>query len=103
MKITNISQAGDAYHIYKNRKSLLAMLRDVKNGQHRLSFFTYIVSLLVFVYTFWPADVLPDFIPFIGWVDDGILLFLVFKQLKKELNQYNEKLASKSQWQMIKK
>jgi uncharacterized membrane protein YkvA (DUF1232 family) len=48
-----------------------------------------IVALLAAVYIISPVDLVPDVIPILGWIDDGvvsILLFkLAFKLLPKEM------------------
>ena len=35
-----------------------------------------IVALLAIVYTFLPTDLVPDFFPIIGWVDDLLILII---------------------------
>lgn len=100
--VNPINKAKDAYHIYKNRKSLLNMFKAVRQGKFKMTLFTYIVMILGLVYTFVPTDLLPDFIPVIGWVDDGILLFLVLQQLRKELGKYNTQLDNEQKWVMTK-
>lgn len=99
---SKISQAGAAYHMLKNRKTLWGMLKDVKAGKHKLSAFTYVSAFLCLLYTFSPIDILPDFIPVLGWVDDGAVWILLFRQFKKELNKYNESLAKDAVWKMVK-
>lgn len=77
-----------AYHLYKNRRSLIPMLRDVFSGNYRLSLFTFLALIAGLIYAISPADLLPDFIPVVGWLDDGLVLYFVLKQLRKELVRY---------------
>lgn len=100
--VNPINKATDAYHLYKNRKTILQMFRAVRSGNFKFTLFTYVVMILGVAYTILPTDMLPDFIPFVGWVDDGILLFLVFQQLRKELGKYNEKLDKEQKWVITK-
>lgn len=93
MKINN-NHIKEATHLLRNRKTLGTMLKDVWKGHYKMTFYTYIVAVLAIAYAIFPLDILPDFIPVIGWVDDGILLFIMFQQLKKELLRYNEKHAT---------
>lgn len=83
-----VSNAKNAYQVFRNRKLILPMLGDVLKGRYRFSAFTFLVVLLSLVYTFFPFDLLPDFIPVIGWVDDGIWLYLMLRQLLKETRRY---------------
>jgi len=78
----------NGYRLYKNRRSLIPMFRDVFNGNYRLSFFTFLTLTAGLVYVISPADFLPDFIPLAGWLDDGIVLGFILKQLRKELIRY---------------
>lgn len=89
MKIKN-NHIKEAYNLVKNRKTMTAMLKEVWKGSFKMNFYTYALAVLAIVYTISPIDLLPDFIPVIGWVDDGILLFLLLQQLKKELDRYNK-------------
>ena len=38
-----------------------------------------IVALLSVVYIISPIDLVPDVIPFLGWLDDGVVTILLFK------------------------
>ncbi|MBS3778108.1 MAG: DUF1232 domain-containing protein [Candidatus Thermoplasmatota archaeon] len=33
-----------------------------------------IIFVVVLVYFLWPVDVIPDFIPVVGWIDDVLVL-----------------------------
>jgi uncharacterized membrane protein YkvA (DUF1232 family) len=37
------------------------------------------------IYTLWPADLLPDFMPpLVGWLDDATLLWLAVRWLSRQ-------------------
>ena len=90
MKFTR-NHIKEAIHIAKNRKTMTSMLRDAWKGKFKMTPYTYILCILAIFYTISPVDFLPDVIPVIGWVDDGVLLFLLFKQLRKELTRYQQR------------
>lgn len=83
-----LSNISNAYRVYKDRKLILPMLGDAFKGKFRFSFFTLFVLVVAVLYLIFPFDLLPDFIPFIGWIDDGVLLYFLFQQLKKETKRY---------------
>ena len=41
--------------------------------------------LLAIVYILSPYDLLPDFIPLRGWIDDGVVLFFLYRYIAKLL------------------
>lgn len=72
---------------WKLKKELMmawAMLRNPKTP-----IVSKLVVLVAAIYMISPVDLIPDVIPIFGWLDDGLLSFLLlrlaFKLLPKEL------------------
>jgi len=65
------------------------MLREVLHGSYRMSFLTTAVVLLGLAYIIFPFDLVPDFIPVLGWLDDGLVLYLLLRRFTKETQRYN--------------
>ena len=89
-KFNKAKQAAD---LFNNRKSLFQMLSDVFNGRYKMSFITSLILLLGLAYIILPFDF--DWIPFIGWVDDGFVGYFVVKRLLKETQRYARFKTSK--------
>lgn len=88
-RVTPLRKAAHIQHgfqLVKNRKTLWAMLKDVWKGRYKLSFYTTFVIIMGLLYVILPFDF--DWIPFLGWLDDGFIIFLVFKRLQKETQRY---------------
>jgi uncharacterized membrane protein YkvA (DUF1232 family) len=61
----------------KFRKELLLMwhlLRDVRTPMS-----AKLVAIAAALYVISPVDLITDFLPILGWVDDGIVALLLFK------------------------
>lgn len=65
------------------------MLGAVLNGSYKMSLFTTMAMLFAIGYILFPFDVVPDFIPVLGWIDDGLVFYLLLRRLSKETQRYN--------------
>jgi len=76
------------YGLMKNRKIIWQMLADAFRGDYKLSFFTVIAIGASLIYIIFPLDILPDFIPIVGWIDDGAVIYFLAKRLLREAERY---------------
>lgn len=83
-----MKSARHGLQLFSNRKTLWQMLRSVVNGSYRMSFFTTAIVIAAMIYIISPIDVVPDFIILFGWVDDGVILYLLLKRLNAETQRY---------------
>jgi len=66
-------------------KLLFEMITDKK---YSLSAATYATIAGALAYVVLPFDVIPDFLPGIGFIDDAFVISFVIKQLKDEIENY---------------
>lgn len=67
----------------------IALLKAIINGTYtKYAYSNFILIFLCIGYLFSILDFIPDFIPFAGWVDDGLVLYFGFKLLKREITRY---------------
>ena len=59
----------------KIRKTLPAYIKALFNKNTPTS--SKILAFLAIAYIVTPADVLPDVLPFLGWLDDGLITILL--------------------------
>ena len=65
------------------------MMRETLRGTYKMSFLTTIITVLALVYIIFPFDLIPDYIPVVGWMDDGLVFYLLLRRLVKETQRYN--------------
>lgn len=94
MKFTSVKAARNLRHttqLFQNRKTLFQMLREVFHGRYRMSLWTNVAVVLGLIYIISPFDF--DWIPVIGWVDDGFVFYLLIKRLQNETQRFNRHKA----------
>lgn len=92
--------------LFRSQKALLALAEDCKTSLSLIKdWFTdaynvvpwrTIASLCgALVYVISPADLIPDFIPFIGYVDDAAVFAFVLKCVHDDIQRYKAWKSSK--------
>ena len=71
------------------------LLRMLTTQEYSLSPATWAVLAGALAYVICPIDVIPDFIPIVGWLDDAFVLGVVMTMLKNEIAQFSEFLGKK--------
>ncbi len=70
---------------------LWSLLKDYKTGKYRNIPWKLIASVgFAVAYLILPADVIPDFIPGIGYLDDAAVFGLVLAGFKSEIEAYRK-------------
>lgn len=77
-------------------KLLFSVIKDYKNGSYKDIPWTTIAAIIgALIYVFSPIDLIPDFIPGIGLVDDAAVLSLCLKAISNDLEKYQTWKKSK--------
>ena len=75
--------------LVKQLQLLLRIIKEYFTGEYRAVPYATIAALAVaLVYVITPFDLIPDFIPVIGFLDDLAMLRLVFSAVGRDLRQY---------------
>lgn len=75
--------------IWEQLQLMFSIIKDYAAGRYKKIPKKSIISILGgLIYLLTPIDVIPDFIPIAGYVDDLFVLKLVYETIKKDLEQY---------------
>ena len=77
---------------------LISMIKDSFSGTYQ-HLPVWVIGSVVFalLYVLSPIDLIPDFIPVIGLMDDAVVLGLCFALAEKDIQKYREWKESKEQ------
>ncbi len=74
-----------------NFKLLYPLIKDYWKGEYRdVSPWSIIVFIAGIIYVISPIDIIPDFLPLVGQIDDALILILCMYFLEKDLHKYKE-------------
>lgn len=73
----------------KDVKLMLSLIKDYWNGEYR-EIPWYVISAIVaaLLYVLSPIDLIPDFIPFVGYLDDALVVGACLLLVEQELAEY---------------
>lgn len=91
-KITEIeSEEGEVKRLVTKLKVFLRMIKAYVEGEYReVPWKTMLIILASIIYFLNPFDLIPDFIPGIGLVDDISIVLWVFKNVEKDILKFQE-------------
>lgn len=68
---------------------MLELSDDFRTGRYRdVSWFSIAIASACLVYAVSPSDVIPDFLPGLGTIDDMVVLTLATRLLQKDIRKY---------------
>ena len=98
-KITKkISGAGALKKYTELAKMMVGMISDFRKGEYKeVPWFSIAAIGFVLLYVLNPWDILPDFIPGVGYVDDFAVFTVILRFLQTDLHKYLDwKIASQN-------
>jgi uncharacterized membrane protein YkvA (DUF1232 family) len=82
---------GQLGRFIEDAKLLLSLVSDYWNKRYReIPYWAICAIVFALLYVLSPVDLIPDFIPVIGLVDDAVIVALCLSMIEQELKQYKE-------------
>ena len=76
---------------FEDFKLLMAVVSDYRKGVYRkIPRWSIAVIVFALLYVLNPFDIIPDFIAFIGYLDDAVVVAGALLLVEKDLNEYKE-------------
>jgi len=70
-------------------RGFFRMIAALRGGRYRKKpWKTIVFAAILLLYLFSPIDIIPDYIPFFGVVDDVVLLGFFVRSLQKEVRRF---------------
>lgn len=91
-KINDQLETGKGLERYANDLLLLmSLVKDYYKGNYRnIPYKTISAAVAGLLYIINPIDIIPDFIPFIGHIDDALVLRFCLRLMEKDLLKYKK-------------
>ncbi len=91
MQRNNLLKIGLWRRLLEDFKLLGALIKDYWKGEYRdVSLGSIAAFVLAIVYILSPIDILPDYIPLLGQIDDAAILLACMYFLEKDLHRYRD-------------
>lgn len=87
-KILVLFQAFGKNGLFAKLPHLIRMVKAAKNGEYKMDFKSILIPSIAIIYILSPLDIIPDWIPVIGALDDLGLLALTIPFVIKELDKF---------------
>ncbi len=83
------SAKGPLKRFIADGKLLIALVKDWRSGAYRQAMWGTIAAVaFTLIYVFDPLDIVPDFLPIIGAVDDATVIGACLLLIEHDLNKY---------------
>lgn len=87
----NKKATGPIDKVFEDIKLLIGIIADYISGDYReVPWGSLVLIVCAIIYFVSPIDLIPDFIPVAGYIDDAVVMAFVIKQINSDLQKYKE-------------
>jgi len=84
--------------VWEHLTALIRLLRAYARGEYKeIPWGSMVLIVAAIIYFVNPFDLIPDVIPFVGYVDDALVIGFVIRQIRTELDRFREWEARQQQ------
>ena len=88
--------AGPLGRFLDELRLLLSVVRDYRSGVYRkIPYYSIAAIVAALLYVLNPLDLVPDFIPGLGYIDDALVISTCLAMIRRDLRVYREWLGTK--------
>ena len=86
-----VRESGPLKRYIDDVKLLLSLVKDYWSGDYKeIPYWAIGATVFALLYVLSPIDLIPDFIPVVGLVDDAAVVALCLYMIEQELHDYSE-------------
>ena len=86
-----VRESGPLRRYIEDVKLLLSLVKDYWSGNYKeIPYWAIGATVFALLYVLSPIDLIPDFIPVVGLVDDAAVVALCLYMIEQELHDYSE-------------
>jgi uncharacterized membrane protein YkvA (DUF1232 family) len=84
-------EGGPLQRFFADFKVLFSMLKDYWSGRYRaVPYWTIAAVTFALLYVINPIDLIPDFIPVVGYIDDAMVVAACIALVREDLHKYRK-------------
>lgn len=88
-KILSMFDSGPLHQLWQYGNLMTSLIKDYsQNRYNQISWSSIAIAAAALIYVLTPLDIIPDFIPGIGQLDDVAIVTLALRFIKEELDRY---------------
>jgi len=76
--------------VWKDLEGFFRLIKAWKTGSYKVSWQTVVFPIAAILYFLNPFDIIPDFIPLLGYLDDATVIAFVASSLREEIVAFLE-------------
>ena len=90
-KLSELIKKGGGSKVAEKVKLFISLIRHYINGNYRNIPKSSIIKVVAgIIYFIMPLDLIPDFIPITGYIDDLTVLLWIYRTIKVELDEFEK-------------